>query len=284
MSSPDSTMRAITYHRYGGPEVLAVEEVARPRVGPDQILVRVQAAEACKSDCEMRGFGFSVKWFWLPLRLALGVRRPRRSILGLYFAGVVEEVGPDVEVVVRWAQRAQGVARADSPPADDPERAAREPVLQWLSAASIDGLVFELLDLTVDGDRVEVVVGGPEPPPPSATLADDVAALVGGEVSLTVRWIQQLAIAGSGESDERRVTRLLDAWAGARTSVRVLEVSVRGGVAVIDLATDGTPSGLEVLDRLVRAELGEAAGVDIRAVPLATLTPALRTQEPPVVD
>ena len=121
---------------------------------------------------------------------------------------LVEEVGPDVEVVVRWAQRAQGVARADSPPADDPERAAREPVLQWLSAASIDGLVFELLDLTVDGDRVEVVVGGPEPPPPSATLADDVAALVGGEVSLTVRWIQQLAIAGSGESDERRVTRL----------------------------------------------------------------------------
>ena len=97
MSSPDSTMRAITYHRYGGPEVLAVEEVARPRVGPDQILVRVQAAEACKSDCEMRGFGFSVKWFWLPLRLALGVRRPRRSILGLYFAGVVEEVGADVE-------------------------------------------------------------------------------------------------------------------------------------------------------------------------------------------
>ena len=66
--------------------------------------------------------------------------------------------------------------------------------------------------------------------------------------------------------------------------MRVLEVSVRGGVAVIDLATDGTPSGLEVLDRLVRAELGEAAGVDIRAVPLATLTPALRTQEPPVVD
>lgn len=93
---PPPTMRAITYHRYGGPEVLAVEEVDRPALEPGRILVRVQAAEACKSDCEMRGFDFSVKWFWLPLRLALGVRRPRRTILGLYFAGVVEEVGESV--------------------------------------------------------------------------------------------------------------------------------------------------------------------------------------------
>ena len=95
-SPPRSTMRAITYHRYGGPEVLAVEEVSRPTVERDRILVRVHAAEACKSDTEMRGFDFSVKWFWLPLRIALGVRRPKRTILGLYFAGVVEEVGHDV--------------------------------------------------------------------------------------------------------------------------------------------------------------------------------------------
>ena len=90
-------MRAITYDRYGGPEVLEVSEVERPAVADDRILIRVQAAEACKSDCEMRSFDFSVKWFWLPLRLALGAFRPRRKILGLYFAGVVEEVGADVE-------------------------------------------------------------------------------------------------------------------------------------------------------------------------------------------
>lgn len=90
-------MRAITYDRYGGPDVLAVSEVRRPTPAADQLLIRVQAAEACKSDCEMRGFDFSVKWFWIPLRLGLGVRRPRRSILGLYFAGVVEGVGADVE-------------------------------------------------------------------------------------------------------------------------------------------------------------------------------------------
>ncbi len=200
---------------------------------------------------------------------------------------LVEEVGPDVEVVVRWAQRAQGVARADSPPAlgTDPVAAAREPVLRWLNAAAIDGVSFELLELTVSEDaEVEVVVGGPIAPPPSATLADDIAAELGVAVTLTVRWVQQLAIAGSGEPDEQRIERLVKAWAGARTSVRVLDVTVRGGAAVVDLATDGTPLGLDALDRVIRAEIGDPTGVDIRRVPLESLAPIDRTLGQPVVD
>ena len=59
------------------------------------MLVRVRAAEATKSDCEMRSFRFSVKWFWLPLRIALGVRRPRRQILRGYFSGEIESLGRD---------------------------------------------------------------------------------------------------------------------------------------------------------------------------------------------
>ena len=90
------TMRAITYRAYGGPDVLSVAELTRPRPADDQMLIRVEAAEASKTDTEMRSFKYDVKWFWLPLRLALGVRRPRRSVLGIYFSGVVEAVGPDV--------------------------------------------------------------------------------------------------------------------------------------------------------------------------------------------
>lgn len=89
-------MRAITYHRYGPPEVLRVEDVPAPHPKDDQILVRVRAAEATKADCELRAFRFAVKWFWLPLRLAVGVFRPRNKILGGYFAGVVEAVGSKV--------------------------------------------------------------------------------------------------------------------------------------------------------------------------------------------
>lgn len=90
------TMRAITYSAYGGPDVLSVAELPRPQPADDQVLIRVEAAEASKSDTEMRSFSFDVKWFWLPLRLALGVRRPRRSVLGFFFSGVVEAIGPDV--------------------------------------------------------------------------------------------------------------------------------------------------------------------------------------------
>ncbi len=76
-------MKAITYSRYGPPDVLQLSEVRKPVPKDDEVLVKVRAAEATKSDCEMRSFRYSVKWFWLPLRIALGVRRPRRQILGV---------------------------------------------------------------------------------------------------------------------------------------------------------------------------------------------------------
>lgn len=89
-------MKAIAYARYGPPEVLHLVDLATPAPREDEVLIRVRAAEATKSDCEMRGFKFSVRWFWLPLRLALGVFRPRRQILGSYFAGEVARVGTNV--------------------------------------------------------------------------------------------------------------------------------------------------------------------------------------------
>lgn len=44
----------------------------------------------------MRSFRFAVKWFWLPMRVAFGIRRPKRHILGGYFAGEIESVGSAV--------------------------------------------------------------------------------------------------------------------------------------------------------------------------------------------
>ncbi len=87
-------MKALCYSRYGAPDVLHVEDVPTPQPGQGEILVRVRAAEATKADCELRSFRYEVKWFWLPLRLAIGVRRPRRRILGAYFAGEVAALGP----------------------------------------------------------------------------------------------------------------------------------------------------------------------------------------------
>ncbi|MDJ0805980.1 MAG: NAD(P)-dependent alcohol dehydrogenase [Gammaproteobacteria bacterium] len=89
-------MKAITYERYGPPEVMRVAEVPRPEPASGEVLIRVHAAEATKADCELRAFRFAVNWFWLPLRLAMGIFRPRKKILGTYFAGEVVELGAGV--------------------------------------------------------------------------------------------------------------------------------------------------------------------------------------------
>lgn len=92
-------MKAIAYTRYGPPDVLHLQELERPVPADNEILIRVRAAEATKSDCEMRRSRFAVKWFWLPMRVAMGVTRPRKQVLGGYFAGEVESVGKNVNQV-----------------------------------------------------------------------------------------------------------------------------------------------------------------------------------------
>ena len=81
---------------YGPPDVLHLKDVDRPEPGDDEVLIRVRAAEATKSDCEMRSFNHSVKWFWLPLRIALGITKPRQQILGGYFSGEIAALGRNV--------------------------------------------------------------------------------------------------------------------------------------------------------------------------------------------
>jgi len=97
-------MKAVVYQKYGSPDVLQFKEVEKPTPLKDEILIKVIAAETTKSDCELRSFKFAVKWFWLPLRIALGIKRPKRQILGGYFAGEVESVGKDVSRFVEGDQ------------------------------------------------------------------------------------------------------------------------------------------------------------------------------------
>lgn len=93
-------MKAVVYDRYGPASVLRLAEIDKPTPRPGELLIRVGASEVTKTDCELRSFHFGVKWFWLPLRLACGVFRPRKQVLGMYFAGEVELVG---EACTRFA-------------------------------------------------------------------------------------------------------------------------------------------------------------------------------------
>jgi NADPH:quinone reductase-like Zn-dependent oxidoreductase len=88
-------MRAATYHTYGPPEVIHIEELEKPTPKDHQILVRIRASTVGTWDCEARSFTFPL-WFWLPLRIAMGIRRPRWPVLGQELAGEVEAIGKDV--------------------------------------------------------------------------------------------------------------------------------------------------------------------------------------------
>ena len=83
-------MRAVVHDRYGGPDVLRVEEVERPVPLDDEVLVRVHATTVTRSDC---GFRKADPFF---SRIFTGIRGPRQRILGMELAGVVEAVGPAV--------------------------------------------------------------------------------------------------------------------------------------------------------------------------------------------
>jgi NADPH:quinone reductase-like Zn-dependent oxidoreductase len=89
-------MKAVIYTKYGPPDVLQIKEVGKPSPKDDEVLIKVHAAEATKADCEMRSFNFAVKWFWLPLRVMMGLTKPKNKILGGYFAGEIESVGKDI--------------------------------------------------------------------------------------------------------------------------------------------------------------------------------------------
>ncbi len=89
-------MKAIVYRKYGGPDVLRLGEVETPVPEDNEVLIKVRAAEATKADCELRSFVFPVKWFWLPLRIVLGITKPKNPVLGGYFAGEVVSFGKGV--------------------------------------------------------------------------------------------------------------------------------------------------------------------------------------------
>ena len=89
-------MKAIVFTEYGTPEVLRVREVEKPVPRDDELLIKVHAAEVTKADCEMRSFNFQVNWFLPVLRMFLGMTKPRKQILGAYFAGEVMAIGRDV--------------------------------------------------------------------------------------------------------------------------------------------------------------------------------------------
>ena len=82
-------MRAIVYRNYGSPDVLELQEVAKPVPKEHDILIHVHAASVTPADIAFR------KGEPLLGRFFSGLRRPKR-IPGVEFAGDIEAVGTAV--------------------------------------------------------------------------------------------------------------------------------------------------------------------------------------------
>jgi NADPH:quinone reductase-like Zn-dependent oxidoreductase len=89
------TMRAWVATAYGGPEVLALRELPVPVPRPGEILIRMQATTVSSGDRRIRALDMP-PGMGLAGRLALGLRRPRRAVLGAELTGVVTAVGAGV--------------------------------------------------------------------------------------------------------------------------------------------------------------------------------------------
>lgn len=93
-ASPE-TMAAVVYRRYGPPEVLVRAELPRPVPRAGEVLLRVRATTVSAGDVRMRAFDVP-RGERLGARLYLGIRRPRRAVLGMEVAGEVAAVGSGV--------------------------------------------------------------------------------------------------------------------------------------------------------------------------------------------
>lgn len=88
-------MKAIICAKYGSPEVLKLMEVDKPTPKNNEVLIKIFATTVTASDCIVRGFTLP-PIMWLPARLALGLFKPRKSILGMVLSGQIESVGENV--------------------------------------------------------------------------------------------------------------------------------------------------------------------------------------------
>src|SRR5260221_10865128 len=88
-------MRAAVCTAYGPPEVLQIRTVPDPRPRDKEVCIRLVATAVTASDCIVRGL--KLRGFYRPLmRLAFGIRAPRRGIIGMIAAGEIESVGREV--------------------------------------------------------------------------------------------------------------------------------------------------------------------------------------------
>lgn len=143
-------MQRIQYDRYGGPELMRLEEFELPSPGTGQVLVRVRAASANPMDWKVRNGD---------TKLMTGRRFPRE--MGHDFAGIIEGVGEGVTrfhvgdaVLGAMSMKASG-AFAEMVLADENNITAKPAELSYEQAAAHPTVGVAALQSLIDNGHLQ---------------------------------------------------------------------------------------------------------------------------------
>lgn len=89
-------MKAIICKKYGPPENLEIVEYKNPMPKEDEVLIKIYATSVTNSDIFIRSSNIPIR-FRIPMRLMIGIRKPRNEIIGEVFSGIIEHIGSRIE-------------------------------------------------------------------------------------------------------------------------------------------------------------------------------------------
>ncbi|MBU1226767.1 MAG: NAD(P)-dependent alcohol dehydrogenase [Actinobacteria bacterium] len=187
-------MQAIVQRSYGPPDGLTLEEIERPAVGDDQVLIRIRAASLNAYDWHMlRGKPYLA-------RLVGGLRKPKRQVPGVDLAGVIEAVGPNVTRLHPGDEvfGPSNGALAEYAAAGQANYALKPPTITFEEAAAVPMAATTALQGLRDHGRVEpgqkvLIVGASGG---VGTFAVQIAKALGAEVT---------AVCSTGNVDAARL-------------------------------------------------------------------------------
>lgn len=90
-------MKAIITTKYGSPEVLEIREIEKPTPKKNELLIKIKTIAVTSGDCRMRAFNTPLWYMKIPMRLMLGIFKPRKPIQGLWLSGEIEKTGTETK-------------------------------------------------------------------------------------------------------------------------------------------------------------------------------------------